>query len=196
MKIFLATTSRARIELFRQLGVEFEIVAPTNVAEKTIVFTTPEELVAHNALLKAKSVSRIAGDGLIVGCDTLGFLDGEPLGKPADAEHARQMLLKMNGRVHEMITGVAIVSVQDTRVETGFEKTLVTFNRVSEKQIAEYASSGEPLGKAGAFAVQGIGALLVKKIEGSASNVAGMPLEKLCEMLSAFGVETRFEKVS
>ena len=189
MEIYLATTSAARISLFGQLGLPFKSVAPEGVQEATEISTTPEDLVVLNATMKAKSVAETLDEGLVIGCDTLGFLEGVPLGKPNNAAHAREMLLEMNGKTHLIETGIAVVDCATGAIETDFDKTLVTFKRVPEKVIEEYAKSGEPLGKAGAYAFQGRGgALLIAKAEGSASNVIGIPLQKLLALLAKFGV--------
>ncbi len=191
MQIILATTSPGRISLFHQLGLPFQVVAPVGVTEETKMLTTPEELVFINASRKAQSVAKGRKEGLVIGCDTLGFLGNKVLGKPADAKHAKQMLLELNGKTHLIITGIVVIDCASGKKEASFDKTLVTFKTVPSKQIEQYAETGEPIGKAGAYAFQGMGgALLVKKAEGSASNVIGLPIEKLFILLEKFGVKT------
>lgn len=195
MKIILATTSPGRISLFNQLGLPFESVAPVGVTEEIKLLTSPEELVFINASRKAELVAKGRTEGLVIGCDTLAFLDGKVLGKPYDAKHAKQMLSELNGKTHLIVTGLAAIDCASGEKEFAFDKTLVTFKSVSGKQIEEYAESGEPLGKAGAYAFQGMGgALLVKKIDGSPSNVVGLPLEKLFLLLEKFGVKPPAKK--
>jgi septum formation protein len=146
------------------------------------------DAVARLALDKARAVAGRLGEGVVLAADTVVAIDGDPLGKPVDAEDARAMLRRLRGRRHEVITGVAVVDVASGRAERTAVSSQVTMADYGEPEIAAYVASGEPLDKAGAYAIQGAGGALVARYEGSYSNVVGLPLAETVRLLATFGV--------
>jgi septum formation protein len=147
----------------------------------------PEELAVHHARIKAQDVAARSGTGTIVlGADTIVVLDGKILGKPRDKTQACEMLGQLSGKAHAVVTGVAVV--RDTEQWCDFESTKVIFRHLLPEEILRYAESGEPMDKAGAYAIQGRGALLVDRIEGCYSNVVGLPLALASRVLLKAGV--------
>ena len=140
---------------------------------------TPRRLCELNAERKAWSVAQLRPDHLVLGADTLVFLDGDPLGKPADLEEARRMLHRLSGRIHEVITGVALVHRAGSRVRVFSEATRVRFRSLTAMEVEEYLRLVAVLDKAGAYALQEQGHLIVEAVEGSHSNVVGLPVERL-----------------
>jgi len=145
------------------------------------------ETVCKIALHKAENVSRLCGaDDLIIAADTVVFLEGRPLGKPADPDDAVKMLRQLSGRRHTVFSGVALMK-SGVHV-TGAESTYVYFREISEEEIQAYVSTGEPMDKAGAYGAQGLGAIFIERLEGDFFNVMGLPLCRLVLMLREFGV--------
>lgn len=185
--IILASASPRRKELLSQAGIPF-VVQPSGVDEGAAVLTgSPAKKAETLAYLKAADVAQGYSEGLILGADTIVVLDDEIFGKPENEEDAFNMLTRLSGREHHVITGVALVDAGTGEVKTGSEITKVRFAQLSPEEIRHYISTGEPEGKAGAYAVQGIGALLVEGIQGCYANVVGLPLMKLRKMLEEFG---------
>jgi septum formation protein len=189
----LASASPRRRELLREARFEPRIVSP-DVDETPRCAEPADALALRLALAKARAVAAgVAGPACVLGADTVVTLDGELLGKPDDTEHAARMLLRLAGRTHRVLTGFALVATGDDvpealRVQQGVEESRVTMRPVSEAEAREYAASGEPLDKAGAYAAQGIGARFVASIAGSRSNVIGLPLERVVPLLERLGV--------
>jgi septum formation protein len=140
----------------------------------------PEHLVVENARRKARAV---AADGLVIACDTDVVLDGEVLGKPADADEARAYLERMSGRAHVVMSGLVVV--EDGEERSGLEKTTVVFKRLSAVEKERYVSFGEWEGRSGGYAIQTLGSSLVARLEGSVSNVVGLPVGLLAELAPA-----------
>lgn len=188
-QLYLASRSPRRQELLRQMNLRFEVL-PVEVSERRTPGQSPAEYARAVSLAKAQAAARLASLPLpVLGADTDVVLDGEILGKPAGREAALAMLAKLSGRSHEVFSAVAVVSGQ--RAETVLSVTRVTFGRISPALAAAYWDSFEPADKAGAYAIQGLGARFVKHIEGSYSGVMGLPLYETCELLQRFGVEVR-----
>lgn len=185
--IVLASASPRRRELLASVGLTFT-VDPADVDEESMSQLEPRQQAVALAELKAGHVARRYADAVVIGADTIVTVDGQALGKPEDAEDARRMLRMLSGRTHEVITGVAVVDAATGRMASDAERTLVTFRALSEEEIARYVASGEPMDKAGAYAIQGRGALLVSRIEGCYPNVVGLPLVVLLRLLRPFGV--------
>lgn len=185
--IVLASASPRRRELLTSIGLTFT-VDPADVDEETLSDLDPLQQAVALAELKAEYVARRHGEALVIGADTIVTIDGMALGKPQDDEDARRMLRMLSGRTHEVITGVAVVDAATNRAASEAERTLVTFRTLSEDEIARYVASGEPMDKAGAYAIQGLGALLVSRIVGCYPNVVGLPLVTLARLLQPFGV--------
>ena len=190
MKLILASTSPRRAEVLRNAAIPFDAV-PANVDEVRRPNEAAEELVSRLAEAKARSAAAraasSAGPTLVVGADTAVVVDGVVLGKPASAEDARDMLRRLSGRTHGVITGLAVIRLPDGATRAERETTLVTFAPLSEQEIEDYVASGEPFDKAGAYAIQGRGGRFVTCVEGCYFNVVGLPLARLYRILREFG---------
>ena len=185
-EIILASSSPRRSELLKQLGLQFRtLVCP--VDETLPPGLSPFELVELLAVKKAMAVARMLEDGIVIGADTVVFWHGQPLGKPSDGDDAMEMLGRLQGTVHEVYTGVALVDADSRKVLIEHEKTRVFFRSFDEEEIRRYVATGEPMDKAGAYAIQGLGAIFIKGLEGCYSNVVGLPLARLAKMLKQFG---------
>lgn len=185
MNIILASASPRRQELLRQVGVSFRVV-PSSVDETVTAIMSPGEYVEHLAVSKARAVAVLHPGTLVIGADTTVVLDGEFLNKPADRAEAIGMLERLSGRGHHVYTGLALV--RDLQSEVSHERTTVHFRELSRSEIERYVASAEPMDKAGAYAIQGLGAVLIKSIEGDYFNVVGLPISRMVQMLLRFGV--------
>jgi septum formation protein len=179
-KIILASASPRRRELLAMLGLEFDVV-PAIGDETALGGASPGETVSAIALGKAREVASANPDALVIAADTLVYLDGAPLGKPRDAQDAINMLSRLSGRAHEVFTGIAVA--RRGREVARFERTVVEFGELSADEIRAYVATGEPLDKAGAYGAQGLGALLIRRLEGDFFNVMGLPLYLLSTVL-------------
>jgi septum formation protein len=185
-KIVLASSSPRRVKLLKQLGVTFEVVEPVGVHEEDD--GVPEEVVLRNAQAKADHVASKVDEGIVIGADTIVVLGDTIIGKAMTDQEATEMLTALQGRTHRVLTGLAVVDASSKRTETDVVETHVTFQPLTEDEIARYVASGEPLGKAGGYAVQGLGAVIVEEVHGCFYNVVGLPLYKLSMLLETFGV--------
>ena len=186
--LILASTSPRRAELLRQIGLEFQVVASHWVEEPPTAAVRPDDYVARLARHKAEQVAATVPTGIIIGADTVVVSDGVILGKPADPAQAAAMLSSLSGKEHSVFTGVALIAVPEGQVMTFAEETRVTFRRLPPAEIRNYVATGEPLDKAGAYGIQGKGALLVERIQGCYFNVVGLPLSRLAAALTELGV--------
>ncbi len=177
MKIVLASTSPRRSELLDMLKVPFEI-RPSHIEEKATFHEKPEQIVMGLSFEKAYQVAREMPDAIVIGSDTIVYLD-EVLGKPDSKADAFKMLKKLSGKTHEVYTGIAVVCNAQNLKCVNYVKTEVVFNELTDIEINAYIETGEPLDKAGAYGIQGQGALLVKEIKGDFFSVMGLPLSKL-----------------
>ena len=177
----LASSSPRRRVLMEALGLDFIIVEPAS--DESSDHSDPKTRVIMNAEAKARSVSNQFSSALIIGADTIVYSDGEFLGKPAGPEDAKKMLEQLSGKSHQVYTGLAILNTSTGNILTKVSCTDVRFKRLSQKVIDAYVASGEPLDKAGAYGIQGDGSVFIADIVGSYSNVVGLPLELLREML-------------
>ncbi len=187
-RLILASQSPRREALLRQAGLEFEI-SPSDVEERLSETLSPAEAAETLALEKARWVVARRSEGLVIGADTVVVVGGQILGKPVGAEDARAMLRLLSGREHQVITGIAVVDAGSGRYRSDSVTTAVSFAPLSQEIIDRYVATGEPLGKAGAYAIQGFGALLIEGIRGCYNNVVGLPLRRLAEMLCEFGYD-------
>lgn len=184
-QLILASASPRRRDLLTQIGLEFGIL-PSTIEEKTNE-TEPVKLVAELALMKASDVARRV-EGLVIGADTI-VVDGKTvLGKPRSKEEAVEMLQRLSGRQHQVMTGVAVVDSETGDQWVDVEITQVCFRELTLQEIQHYVDSGEPMDKAGAYAIQQKGALFVNAIEGDYFNVVGLPLLKTVQLLQKAGV--------
>lgn len=187
MKIVLASQSPRRKELLGRMGLEF-VTQASKIDESAFDGLEARELVATLSREKAQWIARqLDGETLVIGADTVVVRDGAALGKPKDAEDAVAMLLSLSGRDHQVCTGVTVC--RGDRVLTQVEETQVTFRDLTEAEVRQYVSTGEPMDKAGAYGIQGLGGLLVEGIRGDYSNVVGLPVCRLGQMLKVFGVD-------
>ena len=188
MKIILASQSPRRKELLERMGIQdFETISP-NVDESAFHGLPPEELVRHLSAEKAAAVAGRAGKhAIVISADTVVALEGAVLGKPADELDAFKMLSALSGVRHQVYTGVTVC--RGGEKQTAHEVTDVTFRELSEREIEDYISTGEPMDKAGAYGIQGYGALLIQGISGDYYNVMGLPVCRLSGMLARFGVD-------
>lgn len=190
-RLLLASGSPRRRELLRALGVDFEVQA-TDVDESLDAAEPPAVAVVRLARAKAAAATPRAPERtLVLAADTLVALGGEILGKPTDAREAAGMLRRLAGRVHEVHTGVAVVDTASGREATALVTSRVRMAAMDDDEIAWYVSTGEPLDKAGAYAVQGIGAVFVESVEGNYSNVVGLPLPALRRLIAELGYDWR-----
>jgi septum formation protein len=181
-KLILASTSPRRAELLQSAGLSFETVRP-DADEKPQTGETPVQYAVRTAREKAESIKTRPG-AVILGADTVVAVEGSILGKPADEEDARRMLRLLSGKLHEVITGVCLRSAEKT--VCFHTATAVLFRELSGEEIAAYVATGDPLDKAGAYAIQNGAAGMVRRIDGSYSNVVGLPLCEVIEALDGF----------
>ncbi len=167
------------------LGASFTVI-PSQIEEDSDPAVPVGELVERNALEKASDVASRMDAGLVIGADTVVALDGKVYGKPTDLDDARRMLSELAGRTHRVFSGVAVVRAEDGESRTARAVTEVTFRPLSGEQIDRYLETIEPLDKAGAYAIQGAGGVIIEKINGCYYNVVGLPLTVLDELLSHF----------
>ena len=179
--LLLASTSPQRRAILEQLGLPFEVVAP-HYEERDEAGLVPSELVRAHAVGKARSVADEAGEGPVLGVDTAVVVDGRVLGKPADETEAVAMLEALGGRDHVVVSGLCLLAPGWEAVD--HEETRVSFRELAPRDIAAYVRAGEWRGRAGGYAIQGLGATLVDRIEGDYLNVVGLPAALLVRLLA------------
>lgn len=186
-KIILASASPRRFELLNQIGISFEVI-PANIEEQFDTNLSVEQAVQSIACQKALCVAQqTAQNTLVIGADTV-VVKGTVLGKPKNETEAYDMLKALQGSWHEVITGMAVVDTSTLKTIECCEKTRVKMRCLSDQMIFSYIKTGEPMDKAGAYGIQGMGAVLVERIEGCYFNVVGLPLMKLSSVLEQFEV--------
>lgn len=184
----LASSSPRRADLLKQAGLNFSTVV-SEVDETPVPGLSPGELVELLASRKASAVAARLDNGIVIGADTVVVQAGRVLGKPSGPQEAVEMLRLLQGSGHEVYTGVALVDVIACETLVEHEMTRVFFNPLTEEEIRRYVATGEPLDKAGSYAVQGLAALFINRLEGCYTNVVGLPLARLAEMLKKIGYE-------
>lgn len=188
-KVILASASPRRKELLSTLiGHDFEIIV-SSYDEKAVEDLTPVDQVMHHSREKAIDVAGKLKKGIIISADTVVVCDGEIMGKPDDDDDAKRILKKLSGKKIQAISGITVMDVATGSEVTEYEITDIRMLQMSDPFIMKYISTGETEGKAGAFAIQGKGAVLVEKIEGDFFNVVGLPLFRLSRMLERFGID-------
>ncbi|MDX1644317.1 MAG: Maf family protein [Thermoanaerobaculia bacterium] len=185
-RLILASSSPRRRELLASLGLQFE-VRPVAIDESPRDGEAPARLVERLAREKARA--RAEPGELVVGGDTVVVLDGTVLGKPADRAEAAEMLSALAGREHEVLSGIAVVSADARQLATEIERTRVRMAPLDAERIRWYVDTGEPMDKAGSYAIQGLGATFVESIAGSYTNVVGLPLAALRRLMAGMGYE-------
>ncbi len=184
--LILASASPRRARILRDLGLSFEIVV-SGADESMPADEEPGAAAVRIAAAKARAVARAHPDRTVLAADTMVVCDGRVLGKPGSPEVAAEMLRLLSGRTHEVVTGVCVIGGGLER--SGVERTSVTFDPLTGPEIAWYAATGEPLDKAGAYHVDGRGSLFIRSIDGSPSNVAGLPVTLVRRLLGEVGVD-------
>jgi len=189
-RFILASGSPRRRQLLEEAGYEFEINQPA-VAEVSAESFTIREITICNATRKALAVARNFPDAVVLGADTLVALGGEVIGKPADLARAQEILRRLSGRSHEVRTAVFICHLARGQVHSFQEVSRVHFRALGHDAILKYLAKVDPLDKAGAYAAQGHGTEIIERIEGSYSNVVGLPMESTARVLRGFGIKSR-----
>lgn len=187
-KIILASTSPRRIQALELLGLTFEAVA-SGYEEDMTREVSPRELVAELALGKAQTVAGVYPDALVIGGDTIVVFEKQVMGKPHTPEKAVEMLKTLRGQTHQVMTGLAIIDTATGKTKTDVCVNDVTFRNYSDREISNYVATGEPLDRAGAYAIQGYASLFVKEIRGDYQGVLGLSIATLAGMLRECGVE-------
>jgi len=187
-KIILASTSPRRKKLLSRIGLPFEVQA-SDYEEDMKLDLEPKELVKHLSKGKAEAVAKDHEDAIIIGADSIVVYENKVFGKPASAAEAKEMLQKLSGTIHSVITGFTIIDTKTNESVSRAIEAKIYFRKVTEGEIDAYIKTGEPMDKAGAYAVQGLGAIFVEKIEGDFTGVIGLPLFALAKELKNFGIE-------
>ena len=180
MNLILASRSPRRSELLTAAGISFEVLA-ADIDETPLPNESPKAYVERLAIEKATAVLQLRPDARVLGADTTVTIDGEILAKPENSADATRMLRQLNGRVHDVHTGVAVVSASGCR--SAVDTTRVWFDPMTDEDIAWYVASGEPVDRAGAYAIQGLASRFIGRIEGSYSNVVGLPVALVSSIL-------------
>jgi septum formation protein len=185
--IILASSSPRRQELLNQIGCKFSVV-PSGAEEDNSKALPPEQLVINNAVAKAQDVAdKLDGNDVIIGADTIVVMNGEVYGKPVNVADARRMLSSLSGNVHTVYTGIALI--KGNTLWRDFEKTTVKLSKLTSGEIDQYIATGEPMDKAGAYAIQGIATVFIEEIQGCYTNVVGLPLNKLANLCKKAGIK-------
>ncbi len=187
-KIILASTSPRRKELLAKTGLVFEVVA-SNYEEDMTLSLNPHELAKYLSRGKAEAVSKEHSNAVIIAADTFAVFGGKILGKPHTPEKAKETLTMLSSSVHSIITGFTVLDITGNKSISHTVETKVYFRTLIDEEIDQYVATGEPLDKGGAYGIQGLGSKLVDKIEGSYSNVVGLPVEEVMMVLKEFGIE-------
>ncbi len=187
-RLILASGSPRRQDLLKQAGFEFDVIVP-GIEEVGVPGESPEAQAERLAIAKARAiVDRVGAQTCIIAADTMVVFEGTILGKPEDEAQARGMLQSLGGRDHRVLTGFALICRAEDRIEFGVEESHVSMRALDADEIRAYVMGGEPMDKAGAYAVQGEGARFIEKIRGSRSNVIGLPMERVIPALERFGI--------
>ena len=185
--IVLASESTRRVDILRSLGISFSIIPP-DIDEQRLKDESPRDFVLRVSLEKARKVGEHFVDKWVIGADTIVVNKGRVLGKPKDEADAFNMLKSLRGKWHKVITGYCILNVAKDIMYRDAVETRVFMRGLSDEEILRYIKTSEPLGKAGSYAVQGKGGYMVKEIKGSYSNVVGLPICEVAEVLLSLGV--------
>lgn len=187
-KIILASSSKQRKKLLETIGLDFKI-EESNYIEDMTEKIPAHKLVQKLALGKAQDVARKYKNAIVIGADTFIVLEKEFLGKPRTPQKAREMLRKISGKKHKVTTGIAIIDTKKNKTFTDYEITEVWFKKLTATEIKKYIKTGEPLDKAGGYAIQKLGCLFIEKINGDYTNVVGLPINKIYEYLLKLDVD-------
>lgn len=191
-KLILASTSPRRAQILERENMRFKVISPDNVDEEK-TSSDPVDHVLELSRRKVESVSGKVKEGLILGADTVVVLNGEILGKPNDEQEAQRILKKLSGRTHRVYTGLSLMDKTSGRILSAYDCTVVEFNELDQEEIESYIATGEPMDKAGAYGIQGMGSFLVDQIKGNLDNVIGLPMQKFRELLKKIAEATQLE---
>jgi septum formation protein len=189
-RLILASGSPRRVQLLREAQFDPELVRP-EVAELSCDFLTPSELTRFNARLKAAAVAVQFPDSVVLGADTVVALGSEVFGKPRDLDDAHRMLGKLVGKTHEVITGIAMIETKIARLTLQAVSSTVTFRPLATSEIEAYLKTVNPLDKAGSYAAQDSANAIIERINGSFTNVVGLPMEIICPLLRSVGIHSK-----
>jgi septum formation protein len=193
VRVILASQSPRRRELLTLIGVT-HTVAPADIDESVLPGEAPAAHAERLARTKASTIAERERDAVVVGSDTIVVIDDQILGKPADVQHATIMLRQLSGRTHTVVTAVAVA--RGDRVLSGVEHVSVTFRSLTDRMIADYIATGEPMDKAGSYGIQGFGATIVERIDGDYFAVMGLPLGRLIGLCGEMDLSYRFGALS
>ena len=182
MKVILASASPRRKEILQNTKLNFDI-QKSDIEEVILENESPESMVVRLAYEKAFDVAKRNTDRLVIGADTIVALDNEVLGKPKDQNEAYQMIKRLSNKTHKVITGISLINLKENKIIKDYVVSFVTFKDLSEDSIKDYINTNESLDKAGAYGIQGYGALLVKNIQGDYFNIVGLPISRLSDLL-------------
>lgn len=188
--IILASGSPRRRELLTGLDIEFEVRA-SSIPEERRPEESPREYVERLAIEKASFVAHDVTDSIVIGADTVVVIDDLLLEKPKDRDDARQMLRRLSGQWHTVLTGLCLIQTGSAKIVSDVESTQVLFHQLTDEDIEWYLDTGEPFDKAGAYAIQGHGSLIVDKVEGNYFNIVGLPINLLRRLAHELGSEVR-----
>ena len=183
MKVILASASPRRKEILQNTKLNFDI-QKSDIEEVILENESPEDMVVRLAYEKAFDVAKRNTDRLVIGADTIVALDNEVLGKPKDQNEAYQMIKRLSNKTHKVITGISLINLKENKIIKDYVVSFVTFKDLSEDSIKDYINTNESLDKAGAYGIQGYGALLVKNIQGDYFNIVGLPISRLSDLLN------------
>jgi len=187
-KLILASTSPRRKRILEQVGFQFQVIA-SDFEENMTINKKPKELVKYFSFKKAEAVVKKLKKGIVIGADTIVVCLGEIMGKPKGEKDAKRMLKKISGRKISVITGFTIWDVETNKKITRAVESSLYIKRLTDQEISNYIETKEPLDKAGAFSVQGKGALIVKKTEGDYQTIVGLPIYDIAQELKSFGIK-------
>ena len=187
-KIILASKSKARQKLLKQIGLKFQVVE-SRIKEKRLLKRSCRDLVIGNAIIKAKDVAKRFDSGIVIAADTVVLTGGKIIGKPKDIKDALKTLKLLSKRPHWVYSGLAVIDINRNKICTAYDKTKIYMHHLDEGQIQKYFRSVSPLNKAGSFDIQGLGGIFIERIEGCFYNVVGLPIAKLFKLLNKVGVD-------
>jgi len=188
-RLILASKSPRRSELLKQVGLDFEVV-PSRVKEDFVQKESPQEHVIRLAKAKAIDVATGHPDRWVIAADTIVYINGSILGKPKDQEEAVEMLRRLSGQEHWVLTGFFVYHLEKRKGDEEAVQTAVRVKSLTRSEMEWYVKTGEPFDKAGGYAIQGIGSFMIESISGSYTNVVGLPLCELLQMLNRLGAIT------
>lgn len=181
-RIILASTSSQRIMLLKRAGIKFEVIQ-SNYEEDINIHKDPHKLTRYLSKKKAETVASNLKNAIVIAADTIASFNNELIGKPKDKKEAKKILKLLNGKMHLIVTGFTIMDADTKKTITESVETKVYFKKLTKKEIDDYVATGEPLDKAGAYGIQGLGKTLIDKVEGNFDNVVGLPINIVCQCL-------------